>query len=432
MDLPRLRIRRAAGGIDADAKLINRTALGFALALIAFGFWKAGFDPAAVLRGLGVIVVQPDILINDYVARAGLGPAFVNSGLLALATWAVLRLAGVLISGPALAAIFTVAGFALFGKSAFNVWPIMAGVMIFTKAEGRPVKDNIIIAIFGTALTPIVSEVTFGVGIPAPWNLPSGIAAGLAAGFFLTPVARGALDFTRGYNLYNVGFASGFVGTVTMSVLRAFEVPLSGGFAWAESGPDEVLPFLALYFASMIVLGLVEDEDALPNLLGIFGTSGRLVADYPRAFGIGATLVNMGLMGFVSCMLVLATGGDWNGPVVGGIFTVVGFSAFGKHPLNALPPMLGVALASSITYYGLQSPGSQLALLFSATLAPISGAYGPFAGFAAGILHLTLVHTVGHLHGGLDLYNNGFSGGMVAGIMVPMLDWIKERTRHEP
>jgi hypothetical protein len=47
------------------------------------------------------------------------------------------------------------------------------------------------------------------------------------------------------------------------------------------------------------------------------------------------------------------------------------------------------------------------------------------------MLHLTLVHTVGHLHGGLDLYNNGFSGGMVAGIMVPMLDWIQERRRHE-
>ncbi|MBN1243498.1 MAG: DUF1576 domain-containing protein [Spirochaetales bacterium] len=432
MDAARFRIRRAAGGIDADAKIINRATLSFVLALLGFGFWKSGFDPTVVWRGLLVIVREPDILINDYVALAGLGPAFVNAGLLALAAWGLLRVTGVLISGPALAAIFTVAGFSLFGKNPFNVWPIVVGVMIFTWVERRPFKDNIIVALFGTALAPIVSEFAFGIGIASPWNLLAGVVAGLAAGFFLTPVARGALDFTRGYNLYNIGFAAGFVGTVTMSALRAFNVPLSGGFAWAENGPDEILPFLALYFASMIVIGLVEDEDALPNLLDLLRTSGRLVSDYPRSFGIGATLLNMGLMGFTGSLLALAAGCDWNGPVVGGIFTLVGFSAFGKHPLNALPPMLGVMAAASLTPYGLEAPGSQLALLFSATLAPIAGAYGPVAGFIAGLLHLTLVHNVGHLHGGLDLYNNGFSGGMVAGIMVPMLDWIRERRRHEP
>ena len=54
----------------------------------------------------------------------------------------------------------------------------------------------------------------------------------------------------------------------------------------------------------------------------------------------------------------------------------------------------------------------------SSTLAPISGEYGPFAGFVGGMIHLVLVQVVGTLHGGLDLYNNGFAGGLTAGLSV--------------
>jgi hypothetical protein len=426
-----LHFARSAGGIDVDATIINRVVLSFVLALLGFGLYKSGFDLGVVLRGLGTIIVEPDILVNDYVAHAGLGPAFVNSGLMAFGAWAMLRLCGAFISGPAIAAVFTVAGFSLFGKNLFNAWPIIGGVALYSWISRRPMKENLIVALFGTALAPITSEFAFGIGIPSPWNIPAGIAAGLTAGFLLPSIARATLDFTRGYNLYNIGFAAGFVGTVTMSVLRAFSVPLSGEFAWAEGSARPVLPFLAAYFVAMIVIGLAKDREALAFLRKLIGSSGRLVSDFARAFGIGGTLVNMGLMGLIGLAFILAAGLDWNGPVLGGLFTLVGFSAFGKHPLNALPPMLGCAFAAVVSDYGISAPASQLACLFVSTLAPISGAYGPVAGFLAGVLHLTLVVNVGILHGGLDLYNNGFSGGMVAGILVPILDWIKEVRRHE-
>jgi hypothetical protein len=93
--------------------------------------------------------------------------------------------------------------------------------------------------------------------------------------------------------------------------------------------------------------------------------------------------------------------------------------------------MLGVAAAAGLSSYGLKAPASQLAGLFVSTLAPVSGAYGPLAGFAAGALHLLIVVNVGFLHGGLNLYNNGFSGGMTAGILVPVLDWLKEGRNRE-
>jgi hypothetical protein len=40
---------------------------------------------------------------------------------------------------------------------------------------------------------------------------------------------------------------------------------------------------------------------------------------------------------------VLAVGGELSGPVIGGIFYVVGFGAFGKHVKNVWPILAGVS-----------------------------------------------------------------------------------------
>ncbi|MBE0601541.1 MAG: DUF1576 domain-containing protein, partial [Firmicutes bacterium] len=63
-----------------------------------------------------------------------------------------------------------------------------------------------------------------------------------------------------------------------------------------------------------------------------------------------------------------------------------------------------------------------IAALFGTTLAPIAGRYGVFAGIIAGFLHMSLVTNVGFLHAGMNLYNNGFSGGFVAALLYPLLD----------
>jgi hypothetical protein len=67
-----------------------------------------------------------------------------------------------------------------------------------------------------------------------------------------------------------------------------------------------------------------------------------------------------------------------------------------------------------------------IAILFSTTLAPIAGNYGPIIGIIAGMSHMILVTNVGIIHGGINLYNNGFSGGIVAGVLIPIVDAFKK------
>ena len=43
-------------------------------------------------------------------------------------------------------------------------------------------------------------------------------------------------------------------------------------------------------------------------------------------------------------------------------------------------------------------------------------------GMVAGGLHLTVVSNTSYLHGGINLYNNGFAGGFVTALMIPLLE----------
>ena len=138
-------------------------------------------------------------------------------------------------------------------------------------------------------------------------------------------------------------------------------------------------------------------------------------------------LFNMGINGMVATAFLVLVGGDLNGPTIGGIMTIVGFSATGKHFRNILPVMGGVCLAGMTKHWELTDPSATLALLFSTTLAPIAGEFGVMAGLIAGFLHSSVALNVGIVYGGMNLYNNGFAGGLVAIFMVPVVQSYRSR-----
>ena len=47
----------------------------------------------------------------------------------------------------------------------------------------------------------------------------------------------------------------------------------------------------------------------------------------------------------------------------------------------------------------------------------------------AGFIHSSAAQTVGPLHAGLNLYNNGFAAGIVASVLVPVIIAIQSRTK---
>ena len=87
-----------------------------------------------------------------------------------------------------------------------------------------------------------------------------------------------------------------------------------------------------------------------------------------------------------------------------------------------MPVLLGVALSTLFSQYSLNTYGIQIAALFAVGLSPIAGQFGVFAGVFAGMLHSAIVMCTSPMYGGLNLYNNGFSAGWVAIIMVPLIE----------
>ena len=137
----------------------------------------------------------------------------------------------------------------------------------------------------------------------------------------------------------------------------------------------------------------------------------------------------MGLLTFMSVTLTLLIGAPLNGGTLGGIFTIIGFGSFGKHPRNCLPVMLGAILSSALSSQGLTAPGNVLAILLCTGLAPISGQYGWGWGMTAGFVHAMVVSHIGQSAGGMNLYNNGFVAGFVALVLVPVILTLKKGKR---
>ena len=91
--------------------------------------------------------------------------------------------------------------------------------------------------------------------------------------------------------------------------------------------------------------------------------------------------------------------------------------------------MIGVILGSFVMHWSLDDSAVQLACLFCTTLAPVSGYFGWPYGVLAGFLHASVVLYTGTPVAGMNLYNNGFSGGLIAIVLYPTLTAIIRHRR---
>ena len=90
------------------------------------------------------------------------------------------------------------AGFGLFGKTPVNIIPIIMGVWISARFVGKSLKDYLLIALFGTALGPLVSALVWETGLPIVSSLLLGFGGGIITGLFLPSIAMAMLNLLRG------------------------------------------------------------------------------------------------------------------------------------------------------------------------------------------------------------------------------------------
>ncbi len=396
-------------------------------------------SPAEIYEGLIQIMTDTSILLSDYIEIGNLGATLFNVGALMLICLIIVKINNLNITGPILAGILTIAGFAFFGKNIMNVWAIFIGVYLFSFYKKESFGKFILPALFGTALAPLISQVAFGFDFGVPFFVHFIIAniIGVIAGFFVAPLAAHAVTFHKGLNLYNIGFTCGLLATTFMAVFRAFGFNHELKNVLVTDLNLVLTIYLTILFLSMLILGLICNKKSFDGFLTLMNRPGKLISDFIETDGFGVVFINLGILGLFSTAYVLIMGGELNGPVIGGIFTVVGFGAFGKHLKNCIPIYIGVFLAAILRAFIiddftiLSSTGVLITALFGTTLAPIVGIFGPKFGLLAGFFHMAMVMNVGSLHGGMNLYNNGFAGGVVASILVPLILALKNQTLEE-
>lgn len=408
-------------------KILSNIMIGFSLAIILFGVLMD--SPANILPGLFNIIIEPDYLITDYIGVGGIGATFVNAGLLTLmATVLLLKMKDIEFKGMSLAAILTFSGFSFFGKNLVNVWPIMIGVYLYARWKKESFSKHVYTALFGTALAPMITSIALEMPYSTPVNIVIAAVAGVGIGFIFAPVAAELVKFHQGFDLYNIGFAAGMIGTMIVLVAKSYGFAQEPRLIWTDTYTFEIGVLIYAISAVFVLLGLLlGGRRAIEGFKKILCTCGRLFGHgYVERAGFAATLINMGVTLAFMTTFILLIGGDLNGPVLAGLLTVMGFAAMGKNLRNIIPILIGIMLGGLTKTWSINDPAIILAFLFGTGLAPVSGEFGPIFGILVGFVHSSVVLNVGSLHGGFNLYNNGFSIGIVTGFLIPVMETIKK------
>lgn len=413
-------IRERLEGRELKVFCVFSIGLLFLAGLVGMALEGEGIG--GVFRGLWTIVVSRDALITDYFELAGYGAGLMNGVLVMAVGLGLLQAEGVKYTGLTMAAVFINVGYGFWGKNPVNILPILFGAFVYAKIHGYRLSRYLYTALFGTSLAPLVTELIFLLPFGRLGNLLMAVGTGLLIGFVLPALSAHTASAHMGFTLFNVGFSAGILAFVLVCILKSFGLECESVLIWGEGRPLRIGLGLYGYFLLTFLYGFYLEGGQLKGILKIWKHPGRAVADFVLMEGVGSTLMNMAMVGALCETYIYLIGGDLSGPVVGAVLTAFGFAAFGAHVKNYLPVLCGVYLSTFLNRFTPTTPGVQLAAIFAVGLAPIAGRFGVIAGIFAGMLHTAIAMCTSQMYGGLNLYNNGFSTGWVAIVMVPVIE----------
>jgi len=384
-------------------------------------------SPIQLLRNYFIINTSRSVLVTDYVALASLGSTLVNAAISCLFCLFLLVRNKTAPSGKIIAALYLTIGFSMFGKNMFNTLPLFAGIWLYSKVNGVKFSGLVGMAMVCGTIAPIVSEIAFLYDWYNPVRFIIAYGVGVFIGFIFPVVAEGVKRMHSGFCLYNGGVAGGFIATFTVGLMRSLGLEVMPENFWDTEHTFFLASLSYILGLVLIIYGIFMEGpiNSYKKMKLLTYDSDIDDNDYLIKYGY-TCYINIGVMFIVSTSLVLLLNIPINGPTLGGIFTVAGFAASGKHVRNSVPVLLGSTIAANFNYFELTASTNSLAILFSTGLAPISGKFGWKWGVMIGFLHVSVAIFVGRLNGGLNLYNNGFAGGYVALVFVPLIIYFND------
>ena len=278
----------------------------------------------------------------------------------------------------------------------------------------------------------------------------------------MLPLLPGTTAMHRGYNLYKAGLAIGMLGifiyafmynTLGITPPSSLQIDNPEYYAMPYAYRGFMNVFFVILFGSTFIAGYLLNHRKVKGYRSLLKCTGY-GTDFIDKFGMPMCLINIAVYGcaiMVYLNLVflipniipnLPAGVGFTGPTVGVVFAALTFSADGQHPRNVFPIVVGYMLLWVVVVaiclvsghnipWTLSTQAYINGLAFATGLCPIAGKYGFRYGVIAGFLSATICTVTASMHGGFVLYNGGFTAGLSALILIPMLDFYKIEPKHD-
>ena len=412
-------------------------------AYTSFCFLIAAFlmpDHQDMLGGLTRIICSPTKLSANFFVIGGYAGTFLNMALVGVVSTMLYCLPGEKKNNPAalLVHLLTI-GFAAWGLNILNIWPNIFGVILYGIIKKEPLGNLRNAMLFTTGLAPITSELllrypnteTIGFSIH---GFVLAMSVGLLIGYFMPAGLENSPKVHKGMAIYSAALPVGMTAFFLQGLMykgMGIEIPAAVGSDMSVESPLIVNTFCIILFGSCVLFALL--MGCKWKEYGILMIDPRHVTDFAKEYGNHVMLMNVGVYGLFILAYYNVIDAPFNGSTFGTIMGMVATCNAGSHPLNVMPIIWGYAGASkglqflsglvggTFTQY-LNAQPIIVGLCYANGLTPISDQYGWLYGVAAAFFHYCMVTTVPNLHGGLCLYNGGFTAALVCLLLVPSLE----------
>lgn len=455
-----------AANID-NSKIIKSYTVLISLILVAAGFWGAAYTGEGwdIFPDFVKYMLSPSKSSTDYFGYGSLGAAYLNAGLCGLGIMIPVILMKAEAGASIMTAYFLVIAHGFYGKNLLNIWPCILGTYLCLKLRGLDVEKHLHICSFSSCFAPLISEMLFRYTLDefSPDTPQVSLKAigltllcSLVVGFFFPFLLTIMSHLSRGYNLYNAGLAGGILGTFLYVIL--YLIPGREPASAMEVSNDVYIntgnSFIG--FANAVFIGVFVTSLLIGRKLngGSFKGYGNLLRSregvHAERWGMPHCLINIGVYGLFILTIydivtvtgstvfsdVASSNAGFTGPTTGAIFAAMSFACTAQSPLNTWPIICGYTIFStgSLLIDGTWTMAAQASLssmAFATGLCPVVQRRGRVWGIVAGIITAAICTFPVKLHGGLMIYNGGFTAGMVGVFMALLFGFLDRKTKDE-